>query len=38
VLLVASTMQTGWTLTLAAALLRDAGAERVLPLVANQRP
>jgi ATP-dependent DNA helicase RecQ len=38
VLLVASTMQTGWTLTLAAALLREAGAERVLPLVANQRP
>lgn len=38
VLLVAATAQTGWTLTLAAALLREAGAERVLPLVANQRP
>ena len=38
VLLVAATAQTGWTLTLAAALLREAGADRVLPLVANQRP
>jgi ATP-dependent DNA helicase RecQ len=38
VLLVAATAQTGWTLTLAAALLRAAGADRVLPLVANQRP
>jgi ATP-dependent DNA helicase RecQ len=38
VLLVAATAQTGWTLTVAAALLREAGADRVLPLVANQRP
>jgi ATP-dependent DNA helicase RecQ len=38
VLLVAGTYRTGWTTTAAAALLRDAGAERVLPLVAHQWP
>jgi ATP-dependent DNA helicase RecQ len=38
VLLVAGTYRTGWTVTMAAALLRAAGAERVLPLIAHQLP
>jgi ATP-dependent DNA helicase RecQ len=38
VLLVAATSRTGWTTTLAAALLRSAGATHVLPLVAHQLP
>ena len=38
VLLVAGSYRTGWTTTTAAALLRDAGAQRVLPLVAHQQP
>jgi ATP-dependent DNA helicase RecQ len=38
VLLVAATSRTGWTTTLAAALLRGAGATQVLPLVAHQQP
>jgi ATP-dependent DNA helicase RecQ len=38
VLLVAATARTGWTTTLAAALLRGAGATQVLPLVAHQQP
>jgi ATP-dependent DNA helicase RecQ len=38
VLLVAAQARTGWTTTLAAALLREAGASRVLPLVAHQHP
>jgi ATP-dependent DNA helicase RecQ len=38
VLLVAATYRTGWTTTLAAALLRGAGATQVLPLVAHQQP
>ncbi|MCU1501896.1 MAG: putative ATP-dependent helicase [Ilumatobacteraceae bacterium] len=38
VLLVAGTYRSGWTATLAAALLRSAGATRVLPLVAHQQP
>jgi ATP-dependent DNA helicase RecQ len=38
VLLVAAQARTGWTTTLAAALLREAGAGRVLPLVAHQQP
>ena len=38
VLLVCGTYRSGWTVTLAAALLRRAGAARVLPLVAHQQP
>jgi ATP-dependent DNA helicase RecQ len=38
VLLVAASSRTGWTVTLAASLLRGAGAERVLPLVAHLQP
>ena len=38
VLLVAGQGRTGWTVTLAAALLRDHGAAAVLPLVAHQHP
>ncbi len=38
VLLVAATMRTGWALTVAAALLREAGATDVLPLVAHRLP
>lgn len=38
VLLVAAQARTAWTTTLAAALLRRAGAARVLPLVAHQHP
>ena len=38
VLLVAASMRTGWTVAVASALLRDAGADAVLPLVMHQRP
>jgi len=38
VLLVDDVARTGWTLTVAAALLRDAGAGPVLPLVGHRRP
>jgi ATP-dependent DNA helicase RecQ len=38
VLLVDDTYRTGWTMTIAAALLREAGASAVLPLVIHQRP
>jgi len=37
-LLVDDTYRTGWTMTVAAALLRDAGASAVLPLVVHQLP
>ena len=37
-LLVDDTYRTGWTMTVAAALLRDAGATTVLPLVVLQLP
>ncbi len=37
-LLVDDVSRTGWTLTVAAALLRDAGAGPVLPLVGHRRP
>ena len=37
-LLVDDTWRTGWTATLAAALLREAGAVAVAPLVAHQLP
>ena len=38
VLLVATTMRTGWALTLAAAMLREAGWGEVLALVLHQQP
>ncbi len=38
VLLVDDYSASGWTLTVAAALLRDAGAEAVFPLVLHRRP
>ena len=38
VLLVDDFYRTGWTMTLAAALLREAGASAVLPMVIHQRP
>ncbi len=38
VLLVDDTYRSGWTMTVAAALLRSAGATAVLPLVAHQLP
>ncbi|CAB4885695.1 unannotated protein [freshwater metagenome] len=38
VLLVDDTLRTGWTMTIAGALLREAGTCAVLPLVAHQRP
>ena len=38
VLLVDDVARTGWTLTVAAALLRDGGAGPVLPLVGHRRP
>jgi len=38
VLLVDDTYRTGWTMTVGAALLRDAGATAVLPLVVHQLP
>jgi ATP-dependent DNA helicase RecQ len=37
-LLVDDTYRTGWTMTVAAARLRDAGAESVMPLVVHQLP
>ena len=38
VLLIDDVSRTGWTLTAAAALLRDGGAGPVLPLVGHRRP
>lgn len=38
VLLVDDRVRTGWTMTLAGALLREAGAEAVLPLVIHRQP
>jgi ATP-dependent DNA helicase RecQ len=38
VLLVDDVARTGWTLTVAAALLRDGGSGPVLPLVGHRRP
>jgi ATP-dependent DNA helicase RecQ len=38
VLVVDSHYRTGWTMTVAGALLREAGASRVLPLVVHQLP
>jgi ATP-dependent DNA helicase RecQ len=38
VLLVDDVWATGWTATFAGALLREAGAAAVLPLVLHQRP
>jgi ATP-dependent DNA helicase RecQ len=38
VLLVATTMRSGWSLTVAGALLREAGATAVLPLVVHRLP
>ena len=37
-LLVDDTWRTGWTATIAAAVLREAGAVAVAPLVAHQLP
>lgn len=37
-LLVDDVYRTGWTMTVAASLLRDAGATAVLPLVVHRRP
>jgi ATP-dependent DNA helicase RecQ len=38
VLLVAASMRSGWTVTFAAALLREAGVDAVLPLVVHKLP
>jgi ATP-dependent DNA helicase RecQ len=38
ILVVDTLYQTGWTMTVAAALLREAGATNVLPLVLHQLP
>jgi ATP-dependent DNA helicase RecQ len=38
VLLVDDSYRTGWTMTVAAALLREAGAKDVMPLVVHQLP
>jgi ATP-dependent DNA helicase RecQ len=38
VLLVDDVARSGWTLTVAGALLRDGGAGPVLPLVGHRRP
>ncbi len=38
VLLVSATMRTGWTQTVAGALLREAGAPAVMPLVVHRLP
>jgi adenine/guanine phosphoribosyltransferase-like PRPP-binding protein len=38
VLLVDDVLRTGWTATVSAALIHDAGAGPVLPLVAHRRP
>ena len=37
-LLIDARYRSGWTVTVAAALLREAGAEAVLPLVLHQLP
>jgi ATP-dependent DNA helicase RecQ len=36
--MVDDTYRTGWTATVAAALLRDAGATAVLPIVVHRLP
>ena len=38
ILLVDDTYRSGWTMTVAASLLREAGAEAILPLVVHQLP
>jgi ATP-dependent DNA helicase RecQ len=38
VLLVDDSYRSGWTMTVAAALLREAGAAEVMPLVVHQLP
>ena len=38
VLLVDDTYRTGWTMTVAAALLREAGADAVYPFVVHRLP
>ena len=38
ILLVDDTLRTGWTMTISGALLREAGATAILPLVVHQRP
>jgi ATP-dependent DNA helicase RecQ len=38
VLLCAVSTRTGWTLTVAAALLHEAGVRQVMPLVLHKRP
>jgi ATP-dependent DNA helicase RecQ len=38
ILLVDDTYRSGWTMTVAAALLRDAGAREVMPLVVQRLP
>ena len=38
VLLCATSMRTGWSLTVAAALLREAGCDVAMPLVLHRRP
>lgn len=38
VLLVDDRLRTGWTMTIAGALLREAGAEAVYPLVVHKQP
>lgn len=38
ILLVDDTYRTGWTMTIGGALLREAGATAVLPLVVHRRP
>ena len=38
VLLCATTMRSGWSLTVAGALLHEAGATAVLPLVVHRLP
>jgi ATP-dependent DNA helicase RecQ len=38
VLLCAATARSRWTITVAGALLREAGVGEVLPLVLHQRP
>jgi ATP-dependent DNA helicase RecQ len=37
-LLIDARLRSGWTMTVAAALLREAGATAVLPLVLHQTP
>ena len=38
ILLVDDTLRTSWTMTISGALLREAGATAILPLVVHQRP